>query len=745
MHRINKSFSIAAAAITAFAVIGMYVLSAGIASAHVDPIGCSSNGVGLSLTVFRADGTTPVGGGSIGPGETVKYQATLSHLGGTNCNYEGGTLSIMTPDGASHVVASPATPVVPLVTGGSPFVSAQVTYVASSADVGGDNDFDSTADYSGGIAHTGEVHDTASAHVDVAKLFAKANPSIATQQSAGGPVGTELNDTASLSGGSSPTGSVTFKLFPPADATCAGAPVFTQVDAAAAYQTGPGYVSLVAGVYHWTADYAGDANNNATSSPCTAEPVTITKLTSETVTNIHNGAHGVVLSVPIGTGVHDNAHVTGSGPTPTGNVVFNLYSNQQCTGATTTTNGALSSGFAESGTTTVAAGGLGYIAYYQGDANYNPSIGICEPLDATKLDPLPVTEIHNAAHVNQGVSAPAGSTVHDKATVGGLVNSPIPTGTVDFTFYTGSLSCTGTSTASGTGVALNGSGIADPSSAQGPLAPGSYSFKAHYNGDAVYNPADAQCEPLTITKLTPTVNTTIHNAAEATVTSVNASTTVHDQANVTGSGATPTGNVDFTWYTNGSCTPAGVASGTGIVLDGGGIAHPSTSQTPVAPGNYSFRAHYNGDANYLPADGPCEPLEVKQVAVQGCSPGYWKQSQHFGSYPTNIGVYPNTSFQSVFGSSVFGSKSLLEVLSTGGGGQIALGRIMVGAYLNSFITGFPYTPAQVIAAFNGATPATYDSVKGTFEALQDPCPLGLNPGPAEAGGEITKPGKGPKK
>ncbi len=119
-------------------------------------------------------------------------------------------------------------------------------------------------------------------------------------------------------------------------------------------------------------------------------------------------------------------------------------------------------------------------------------------------------------------------------------------------------------------------------------------------------------------------------------------------------------------------------------------------------------------------------------ATQGCSPGYWKQSQHFGSYPTEDGVYPNTLFSEVFGSNTFGNKTLLQVLSQGGGGINALGRIMVAAYLNaSTVENFAYTPEEVIEAFNDATPATYGSVKATFEALQDPCPFGKNPGPAE--------------
>src|SRR2546427_9997102 len=80
-------------------------------------------------------------------------------------------------------------------------------------------------------------------------------------------------------------------------------------------------------------------------------------------------------------------------------------------------------------------------------------------------------------------SVPAGSTVHDKATVSGSFGTP--TGTVTFTFFTTSSTCTGTSVGSGT-VTLDASGVAHPSASQGPLSAGSYSFIAHYNGDPNY-------------------------------------------------------------------------------------------------------------------------------------------------------------------------------------------------------------------------------------------------------------------
>jgi hypothetical protein len=109
----------------------------------------------------------------------------------------------------------------------------------------------------------------------------KASPNISTTPSAGGDIGVVLNDTATLTGGNSPTGSVTFKLFPPSDATCSGTPVYTEVDPSAPYATSPGYTSLVAGTYRWTADYAGDANNNADSSGCQDEQVVVTQPSGE--------------------------------------------------------------------------------------------------------------------------------------------------------------------------------------------------------------------------------------------------------------------------------------------------------------------------------------------------------------------------------------------------------------------------------------------------------------------------------
>jgi hypothetical protein len=73
--------------------------------AHTDPPGSTGTQVNISLTAFRSDGVTPVFPmGVDGCGETILYQATLSWGGAPNAAFQGGTLTIVTPDGVPHDV-----------------------------------------------------------------------------------------------------------------------------------------------------------------------------------------------------------------------------------------------------------------------------------------------------------------------------------------------------------------------------------------------------------------------------------------------------------------------------------------------------------------------------------------------------------------------------------------------------------------------------------------------------------------
>jgi hypothetical protein len=125
----------------------------------------------------------------------------------------------------------------------------------------------------------------------------------------------------------------------------------------------------------------------------------------------------------------------------------------------------------------------------------------------------------------------------------------------------------------------------------------------------------------------------------------------------------------------------------------------------------------------------CKLPPPPPTGLQGCTPGYWKQDQHFDSWQ----VYsPTDSFNAVFGVSgpFADSLTLLDALNQGGGGVNALGRHAVAALLSSSSSGVDYglTPTEVIdqtrAALNSGNATTIEGQKNVFAALNEKgCPL----------------------
>jgi len=226
----------------------------------------------------------------------------------------------------------------------------------------------------------------------------------------------------------------------------------------------------------------------------------------------------------------------------------------------------------------------------------------------TLLTPTVATAIHNAAHATV-TSVATGTVVHDSVTVTG--SGATPSGNVTVTWFANG-TCDGTPAATSSAAALAGGSVDVVAFTQTPVAGGTYAFRASYEGDATYQSADGPCEPLTVTssKLTPTVVSTIHDAAHAAVGSVLPGTTVHDRALVSGTGAVPTGTVTVSWFTNSSCTGAASATSGTTTLASGAVDVTGFPQTPAVAGHYAFRVSYSGDAAYDPATGPCEPLTV---------------------------------------------------------------------------------------------------------------------------------------
>src|SRR5437867_3279206 len=161
-----------------------------------------------------------------------------------------------------------------------------------------------------------------------------------------------------------------------------------------------------------------------------------------------------------------------------------------------------------------------------------------------------------------------------------------------------------------------GSGSAIPdSSATSALPAGSYSFRAYWPGDSNYNSATATCEPLTVSKATATVGTTIVLACPVVL-----ATAVYHTARF--SGLTPgfnrTGTVTYKFFT-GSCTGSRspLFSGDGMEhVTSTGTTIPDSSSTSALPaGSYSFQASWPGDSNYNSATATCEPLTVNKATA----------------------------------------------------------------------------------------------------------------------------------
>src|SRR5918992_272241 len=192
----------------------------------------------------------------------------------------------------------------------------------------------------------------------------KVTPKITTTPSGTAPAGGDISDTATLTGGFNPTGTVTFKLFGPGDTTCE-TPIATRVGTVSGSGTASSGTVSAGGVgtYNWTATYSGDASNNPVTSPCGDEQVVIVKATPG-ITTKPSG------SVPAGGVVSDTATVTG-GFNPTGTVTFKLFAPGDTACATpiaTRTDTLSGSGTAASGNVTIgAAGTYRWTATYSGE------------------------------------------------------------------------------------------------------------------------------------------------------------------------------------------------------------------------------------------------------------------------------------------------------------------------------------------------------------------------------------------
>jgi uncharacterized repeat protein (TIGR01451 family) len=422
-----------------------------------------------------------------------------------------------------------------------------------------------------------------------------------------------LYDTAAVTATGTLTGKVTFEFFHNSDCT---APA-TASDIGVAVGTksstqGP----LAAGSYSFHAMYvAGTDPNHNDSAWSTCEPFSIGKGTPTVETTLHSGTTEVALNstLDINSSVYDTAAVTAGDQLPlTGTVSYEFFNNGNCTAPATASDTLVAVGTQSSTQGPLSAGSYSFHAKYVAgeDPNHISSDwSACEPFSIGKGTPTVETTLKNAADdgtVDLNSTLDINSSVYDTAAVTATDGLDL-TGTVSYQFFNNS-SCDGE-------VASESVSVGTESSTQGPLAAGSYSFQAKYfaGEDPNHTNSDwSACEPFSIGKGTPSIDTTLHNASGDTTVELNSTlpinSSVYDTAAVTASDELDlTGTVSYQFFANGTCSGE-VTSETGIALDA-----QSSTQGPLSTGSYSFRAMYvaGNDPNHNSSDwSACEPFSV---------------------------------------------------------------------------------------------------------------------------------------
>ncbi|HET9780302.1 MAG TPA: Ig-like domain-containing protein [Candidatus Dormibacteraeota bacterium] len=310
-----------------------------------------------------------------------------------------------------------------------------------------------------------------------------------------------------------PTGTVTYSFY--ANNACSGSGTTAGTKNLASGSAPPSDTksNLAAGSYSFKATYGGDGIFAAATSDC--EPFTVletppAKTNTTTTTSVFDETTNVTVplsgTITLGDKVHDTATVgtqVGSNVIG-GTVTYYFFKSDTCpsdgaTGAFSSEPVSMSAGVVPPSSTQSAlpVGSYAYDAVYGGDAHYNGSKSACEPFTVSATyDPSTktTTTIFNAS-TNAALTGELtlNGSVYDTSNVthvGGLT----PTGTISYTFWSNN-SCTGTGVAAGTNLPLG-----SKSATEGPLAAGSYSFKANFTSSDTnnFNNSVSPCEPFTV-------------------------------------------------------------------------------------------------------------------------------------------------------------------------------------------------------------------------------------------------------
>jgi hypothetical protein len=309
-------------------------------------------------------------------------------------------------------------------------------------------------------------------------------------------IGNSISDTATITP-SNATGTVTFKVYGPNDATCANAPVaiilaIPVVNGSAS--SGP-YTPTAVGTYRWIASF--DSSDDAHFADSTGTCNDPNEQSVVIPTSPHIVTHASGGSLPVGS-VSDRADLSDVTADASGSIVFKLYgpfASPNCAGSAIFTSAAVPvhgpGTYGPVSTTVANAGSYYWIATYSGDAKNNGVAGACGAAGETSVVTKASPAISTVAVATD--NALPGASVKDTATVTGL--SANATGTVTFAIYSNN-GCTTLVTTLGPvaiGNVTGGKATAVSPVYTGITAAGDYFFIASYSGDANNTAVAGKC------------------------------------------------------------------------------------------------------------------------------------------------------------------------------------------------------------------------------------------------------------
>jgi hypothetical protein len=481
----------------------------------------------------------------------------------------------------------------------------------------------------------------------------KATPTLSTQASGGGVIGSTAGDVATVNGGYFPgaaSATVSFKVYGPFAAqnditaqSCtpqnlAGAVGPLSADAGATihhatYTFAPAFLPQAPGWYGFAAAYSGNANTISLSQSCGGQGEAV--LVAKTTPSISTDAGA---NITVGGTLQDTATISNGDfpsnniPAP-GTVTFKLYKlplgsqihSNSCTVLvfTSTVSASRVNGTTASATSAAYAANTAatyaWVATYSGNANNGTVAGNCG-------------DQHESANVNQATpeistvassGVTVGGAIHDAASVDGGYFPGAPNATVTFKLYgpfasvndinaesciaegqNANLVTTLGPVPADSGATIHHAAFTSPNFTTSKA--GVYEWVALYTGNANNTSDISHCgdktESVIVNKAQPAISTT--PSAGGTL-----GTSIGDAATVSG-GFHPTGSVRFDLFSpaDPTCAAAPAFSDT-ETIDAGGVAHSKVFASKTA-GTYRWMATYLGDGNNLTVASACNAEKV---------------------------------------------------------------------------------------------------------------------------------------